>query len=373
MARVQIEDLTPIGLPAVEYMIPVQRDGVSGSMSVGQLLSIVIGDAGSALDTLGELADALNDDEHFAATVITALAGKADLTKFNALFASNIGSSRPAGAVAGTGWLRNSVGGQLSYYIYDGSVDRLIYTIITATGEIRMPRKKSPMGHCFGLSVTKSSADGDPGNDIGVAAGECTSDSGYQILIAAATMKKIDAPWAAGSGVGGLDTGSVGNGVYYIWAIQRSDTGAADILLSLSATAPTMPANYDLKMLIGRLTRAAGVNGVPGLVIGNKPTVGSNTDGSYEMFPDGTLRCASAGVSAAVTSADGSLFRSSPSNWNFPVPFDVAPEGVVNIASTSRWPSVATTTTAMAYRQYAAVSDAAVAATILNARGRWYP
>ena len=31
---------------------------------------------------------------------------------------------------------------------------------------------------------------------------------------------------------------------YHVWLIKRADTGVVDALFSLSATAPTMPANY---------------------------------------------------------------------------------------------------------------------------------
>jgi hypothetical protein len=39
--------------------------------------------------------------------------------------------------------------------------------------------------------------------------------------------------------------------LYYVWLIRRSDTGVVDALFSESATAPTMPTNYDHKRLIG--------------------------------------------------------------------------------------------------------------------------
>jgi hypothetical protein len=43
---------------------------------VAAALTALKGDAGVAMDTLGELSDALNDDPSFAATITTALAGK---------------------------------------------------------------------------------------------------------------------------------------------------------------------------------------------------------------------------------------------------------------------------------------------------------
>jgi hypothetical protein len=72
------------------------------------------------------------------------------------------------------------------------------------------------------------------------------------IYLSSTIVKRIDASWTVGTGQGGMDTGAVANSTtYYIWAILRSDTGVVDVLFSLSATAPTMPANYDYKRIIG--------------------------------------------------------------------------------------------------------------------------
>jgi hypothetical protein len=53
------------------------------------------------------------------------------------------------------------------------------------------------------------------------------------------------------SGANGLDTGSEGNGWYYIWVINNGATTAG--LLSLSATAPTLPSGYTYKALLGAI------------------------------------------------------------------------------------------------------------------------
>lgn len=54
------------------------------------------------------------------------------------------------------------------------------------------------------------------------------------------------------AGVSGLDTGAeAANTIYYIWIIRKSSDGTVNGLLSTSATAPTMPAGYDQKALVG--------------------------------------------------------------------------------------------------------------------------
>jgi hypothetical protein len=78
------------------------------------------------------------------------------------------------------------------------------------------------------------------------------------MVLSSALTKRLDAAWAVGSGNGGLDTGSIANTTYHVWLIQRSDTGAVDVLFSASATSPTMPASYDRKRRIGSIIRVSG-------------------------------------------------------------------------------------------------------------------
>ncbi len=47
---------------------------------------------------------------------------------------------------------------------------------------------------------------------------------------------------------------------YHVWIIKRIDTGVTDILFSLSATSPTMPANYGKKRRIGSILTDASVH-----------------------------------------------------------------------------------------------------------------
>ena len=53
---------------------------------------------------------------------------------FDALLSNHSGSSRPTYAVVGTIWADTSIVGKISYKVYDGAADRLIYTIDTTTG-----------------------------------------------------------------------------------------------------------------------------------------------------------------------------------------------------------------------------------------------
>ncbi|WP_460928795.1 hypothetical protein [Shinella zoogloeoides] len=123
-------------------------------------------------------------------------------------------------------------------------------------------------GYIYGLALTTNASDA--ANDVDIAAGAAASDASpfYLMQLASALTKRIDAAWAVGTNQGGLDTGTVGNNTYYIWLIQRSDTLVTDALFSLSSTAPTMPANYDRKRLLGILSRTGGSNGTPINMVG---------------------------------------------------------------------------------------------------------
>lgn len=108
----------------------------------------------------------------------------------------------------------------------------------------------------YGLTYANNGSDAT--NDLDIAAGGCVDSTGVDVITVSALTKQSDVAWAVGTAAGGLDTGAVGNSDYYIWAIKRVDTGVTDVLFSLSSTAPTMPANYTLKRLIGWFKRVGG-------------------------------------------------------------------------------------------------------------------
>lgn len=57
---------------------------------------------------------------------------------------------------------------------------------------------------------------------------------------------------SAAAGVGGLDTGALAAGTaYHIWAVAQPGGANPSAIMSLSSTAPTMPAGYTLKARVG--------------------------------------------------------------------------------------------------------------------------
>jgi len=115
-----------------------------------------------------------------------------------------------------------------------------------------------PRGYIDGLILAN---DTDADHDISVAQGIArdATDS-VNLKLSAAMVKRIDAAWAAGTGNGGLDTGSVGNSTWYHLFLIMTVSGTVDVLFSTSATAPTMPAGYVYKRRIGSVLTDASAN-----------------------------------------------------------------------------------------------------------------
>ncbi|WP_222306594.1 hypothetical protein [Rhizobium leguminosarum] len=190
----------------------------------------------------------------------TAMAQRID-DNFDAIISGHSGSSRPSYAVAGTQWQDTSVAGTVKYYHYDGSNDRLLMTVNTSTGKIAFGdgSDEAYRGHLVGLTLSNNLSDAS--NDIDIAAGSSASDGTTPALmtLASAITKRLDAAWAVGTGNGGrMSAAAIADGTYHVWEIGRSDTGVVDVGFDVSATAPTMPANYDRKRRIGSIMRVSG-------------------------------------------------------------------------------------------------------------------
>lgn len=108
-----------------------------------------------------------------------------------------------------------------------------------------------PRGHIAGLGFTYAS--GTP-TQLSVAAGECADAAQTAVMQLPSSMVKTTAAWAAGSGSGGLDTGSIAASTTYHWyVIQNPISGAADVVFSTSASAPTLPSGFTRYRRIGSL------------------------------------------------------------------------------------------------------------------------
>lgn len=86
-----------------------------------------------------------------------------------------------------------------------------------------------------------------PTKRIVVSPGSCRSQlDDTDIELTAGIMKRLDQNWAAGSGNGALDQGSLAASTWYhLHVMQNPTTGAVDVLASGSLTNPAYPAGWE--------------------------------------------------------------------------------------------------------------------------------
>ena len=228
------------GTPTAPTAAPGTDSGqLATTAFVKAALAALVGLAPEALDTIEELAAASENNSDLIDLLESAVALKADAAATTAALAGKADASIAV------------------------RVDAAQSFTAAQQAQARTNISAALKGHLYGLTLTNNASDA--ANDIDIAAGEAASTDTDSVLmvLASALTKRLDAAWAVGSGNGGLDTGSVGNNIYYVWLIQRSDTGVVDALFSLSKTSPTMPTNYDRKALIGSFARVSAANNVP--------------------------------------------------------------------------------------------------------------
>ena len=101
-----------------------------------------------------------------------------------------------------------------------------------------------PRGMLRGLGASNS---GGSSATMALAAGMAADASSPWEIIRIGAFTKTTSAWAAGTGNGALDTGTIAASTWYHWHLIGKLDGTADWLCSLSATAPTMPSGYSLK------------------------------------------------------------------------------------------------------------------------------
>lgn len=105
-------------------------------------------------------------------------------------------------------------------------------------------------GHLWGLTLSTAGASA----TFSVSSGEAADSVPSDLMTLSSAISKTTSAWAVGSGNGALDTASIAASTWYhVHLIKRPDTGVVDVLISLSATAPTLPANYTIFRRIGSM------------------------------------------------------------------------------------------------------------------------
>ncbi len=149
-----------------------------------------------------------------------------------------------------------------------------------------------PTNAIGGLITSNDSGDTD--HDIAIAPGIARSaDDTANLRLASILTKQIDAVWAVGDDAGGLDAAPVvaADTLYAVWLIKNPTSGIVDALFSLDFAAPTMPAGYTLKRLIGAVkTKDSSANIVPYLQSGDQFTyIGDSGQKSVEDVSDASI------------------------------------------------------------------------------------
>lgn len=149
--------------------------------------------------------------------------------------------------------------GMIAHCVYDGTNFQLLNP--------NADRYTPPM-HIQGLVISNNGGDAD--HDLDIATGEARDITDADTMVLESAFTKSLGPssmqWAVGTGNGGLDGQESTPGTpdadtwYHVWLIKRSDTGLVDVLFSESATAPTMPTNYDRKRRIGSVLTDGSAN-----------------------------------------------------------------------------------------------------------------
>lgn len=138
---------------------------------------------------------------------------------------------------------------------------------LSMTGNVLSSTLSGAFGYISGLILSTAGAS----STFTISAGAASDVAGSGLMTLAASITKTTASWAVGSGNGALDTGSIAISTWYhVWQIKRVDTGVVDILISLSVSAPTMPASYTLKRRIGSMKTNASSQWTSFAQIGNE-------------------------------------------------------------------------------------------------------
>lgn len=136
----------------------------------------------------------------------------------------HVGTTAPATVQEGDLWYKTS---DDILYQYSGTA----WTSVT---------KRPVSGARKNLAVSRTNV-----TTVAVTYDELITDSGTRI-----TSGSLSAAITT-SGANGLDTGAEASGTwYYIWVIRKSSDGTVALLLSVSSSSPTMPTDYDEKVLV---------------------------------------------------------------------------------------------------------------------------
>jgi hypothetical protein len=170
------------------------------------------------------------------------------------------GADIAAGAIDNTHPNVTMITAQTEKVVYTDDDDQFLI-VDKVSGALRMVRRKRvssfPTMWLSGFEIVNNASD--LVNDIDIAAGSCRDETDVIDIrvTAAVTTKRLDAVWAAGSGNGGLDTGTVAaNTTYHIYVVMKADL-TTDFVFTATYGSPTMPSGFVYKRRVASIVRGA--------------------------------------------------------------------------------------------------------------------
>jgi hypothetical protein len=123
-----------------------------------------------------------------------------------------------------------------------------------SSAEVVLPTK-----YLVGLELANHT---DADHDIEIAVGKCRDGAdAYDMVLASALVKRIDAVFAAGTGNGGLFSGSPANSTWYhVHLIRKTSDGTIDAYFDTSVTAANIPSGYAAYRRIGSVLTDGSAN-----------------------------------------------------------------------------------------------------------------
>jgi len=158
-------------------------------------------------------------------------------------------------------------------------------------------------------------------------------------------------------------------------SIKASPDGTYGEILVNGAVVAKLPVtgNAVIPGLVGTVSQSGGVP--TGAIIER----GSNANGEYVRYADGTQICTvNAALSGVTSTATGGIYTSQDINWTFPATFTTSAivTGRVRVGTASSWIGLGNNATSdLTSADYAIKSSTAIAASTglgLCAIGRWY-
>lgn len=183
-----------------------------------------------------------------------------------------------------------------------------------------------PFGYFYGFLLSNNGAS--PNTSVDVGMGQAKDSTNTNSMFLSSTLVGIlqtSGSWTAGNNQNKLDTGArTSNTTYHVFVIRKTSDGSTDILFSLSATAPTMPAGYSGFRRIGRIVTDASNNIRRFFDRGNgrfdwldpiiEVTATGVANGSSLLTLTGMSGANPVAITNFIVSGDGVTFRALPSD-----------------------------------------------------------